>query len=306
LIRLGLVGVGKIARDQHLPAIATNSSFRLVAAASRHGSVADVANFADISGMIIETPTLAAVSLCAPPGVRAAMARQAIAAKLHVMLEKPPGITVSEVMDLASRARQVGTTLFASWHSREAAGVHHAREWLSVREVSSVQVRWLEDVRVWHPGQEWIWQAGGFGVFDPGINALSILTHILPQPLVVTNATLSFPVNRDTPIKAELTLRHGDTGVVTAALSFCHSGVPCWDIDVQTSSGMLRLTDGGSRIEIDGNAIPLPPSTEYPNLYRQFATLIREEQSDVDASPLQLVADAFLCARRLEAEPFFS
>ena len=33
----------------------------------------------------------------------------------------------------------------------------------------------------WHPGQEWIWQAGGFGVFDPGINALSIVTRILPR-----------------------------------------------------------------------------------------------------------------------------
>ena len=304
MIRLGLVGIGKIARDQHLPAIASNSSFRLVAAASRHGSVADVANFPDIGRMIAETPALAAVSLCAPPGVRAAMARQAIAGKLHVMLEKPPGMAVSEVMDLASRARQEGTTLFASWHSRESAGVQHARQWLSVREVSSVQIRWLEDVRVWHPGQEWIWQAGGFGVFDPGINALSILTHILPQPLVMASATLSFPRNCDTPMTAELTLTHGDAGVVTAAFSFCHSGVPCWDIDVQTTSGMLRLMDGGSRIEIDGNMIALPPSTEYPNLYRQFATLIREGQSDVDVSPLQLVADAFLCGHRVEAEPF--
>lgn len=304
LIRLGLVGVGKIARDQHLPAIASNPSFHLVAAASRHGSVADVANFPDIGRMIAGTSALAAVSLCAPPGVRAAMARQAIAGKLHVMLEKPPGMTISGVMDLARLARQEGTTLFASWHSRESAGVHRAREWLSVREVTSVQVRWLEDVRVWHPGQEWIWQAGGFGVFDPGINALSILTHILPQPLVVTTATLSFPVNRDTPMSAELTLTHGDAGVVKASFSFCHAGVPCWEIDVQTTSGTLRLMDGGSRLKIDDNAIALPPSGEYPNLYRRFATLIREGRSDVDVSPLQLVADAFLCGRRNEVEPF--
>jgi D-galactose 1-dehydrogenase len=43
-----------------------------------------------------------------------------------------------------------------------------------------VNVIWREDVRVWHPGQDWIWQPGGLGVFDPGINALSIITHILP------------------------------------------------------------------------------------------------------------------------------
>ena|ERR1700722_4179411 len=133
LIRLGLVGVGKIARDQHLPAIASNASFRLVAAASRHGSVEGIANFEDIAQMIAAMPDLAAVSLCAPPGARAAMARQAIARQLHVMLEKPPGMTISEVMDLVSRARHAGTTLFASWHSREASAVQRAREWLAAR-----------------------------------------------------------------------------------------------------------------------------------------------------------------------------
>jgi L-arabinose 1- dehydrogenase len=304
LIRLGLVGVGKIARDQHLPAIASNASFRLAAAASRHGSVADVANFQDIGHMISAMPDLAAVSLCAPPGVRAAMARQAIASKLHVMLEKPPGMTVSEVLDLASRARHEGTTLFASWHSREASAVQRARDWLAARVITLVQVRWLEDVKVWHPGQEWIWQAGGFGVFDPGINALSILTHILPQSLVVTAATLSVPANRETPMSAQLTLQHGSASIVRAEFSFCHPGAPRWDIDVQTTSGTLRLMDGGSRLEIDGNAVALPPSSEYPNLYRRFADLIREGRSDVDVSPLQLVADAFLCGRRIDVEPF--
>jgi predicted dehydrogenase len=303
-IRLGLVGVGKIARDQHLPAIASNPAFCLLAAASRHGSVAEVANFPNIERMIADMPDLAAVSLCAPPGVRAAMAREAIAARLHVMLEKPPGMTISEVLDLTARARRQGTTLFASWHSRESAAVQHARDWLSTREVTSVRVRWLEDVRVWHPGQEWIWQTGGFGVFDPGINALSILTHLLSDPLVVTAAALSFPANRDTPIRAELTLRHGNDSVIDAAFSFNHPGVPCWEIDVQTTTGALRLMDGGSRLTVDDIAVAVPASTEYPNLYRRFAALIRSAQSDVDVSPLQLVADAFLCGRRIEVEPF--
>jgi hypothetical protein len=43
-----------------------------------------------------------------------------------------------------------------------------------------VEIVWHEDVRKWHPGQQWIWEPGGFGVFDPGINALSIATRIFP------------------------------------------------------------------------------------------------------------------------------
>lgn len=302
-ICLGLVGVGKIARDQHLPAIAANASFRLAAAASRHGSVAELANFPTIERMIADGPTLTAVSLCAPPSVRAAMAREAIEAGLHVMLEKPPGINVSEVADLSARAARRGTSLFASWHSREAAAVAHARAWLVRRQVTAARVRWLEDVRVWHPGQEWIWEAGGFGVFDPGINALSIMTHILPEALVMNAANLWFPANRDTPMRAELRLQHGNA-TVDAQFSFCHTGVPTWDIEVDTTDGVLLLTDGGSRLNINGAAVAVPASTEYANLYRRFAALIKSASSEVDVSPLQLIADACLCGRRIEIEPF--
>jgi predicted dehydrogenase len=40
-IALALAGVGKIARDQHLPAVANGRDFALVAAISHHGKVAN-------------------------------------------------------------------------------------------------------------------------------------------------------------------------------------------------------------------------------------------------------------------------
>src|SRR3546814_1601187 len=93
------------------------------------------------------------------------------------MLEKPPAATTTEICALADHARARGVTLFATWHSREAAGVAGARDWLSGKRIRAAHIRWKEDIRRWHPGQEWILDAGGFGVFDPGINALSIMTR---------------------------------------------------------------------------------------------------------------------------------
>ena len=80
------------------------------------------------------------------------------------------------------------------------------------RTIRTLTVAWKEDVRIWHPGQAWIWKAGGLGVFDPGINALSIYEH--------------------------------------------------------------------------------------------FGELVRGHDSDVDIAPLQLVADAFLCGRRIDVAAF--
>ncbi len=55
---------------------------------------------------------------------------------------------------------------------------------------------------------------------------------------------------------------------------------------------------------LDGHEVALGPNAEYPALYAHFAQLIAAGRCDVDATPLQLVADAFLRGRR-EGAPTF-
>ena len=62
-LKLGLVGIGKIARDQHIPALAADPRFELVACASRHARVEGVANFADIETLLAAVPHLDAISI---------------------------------------------------------------------------------------------------------------------------------------------------------------------------------------------------------------------------------------------------
>ena len=302
--RIGLVGIGKIARDQHVPAIAADPDFKLIATASRHARLDGIAGYDDIGGLIAGGHDLAAVSICTPPLGRHAIARAAIDAGLHVMLEKPPGATVSEVAALAACAARRGVTLFATWHSREAAAVDAARDWLADRRIVSARIDWREDIRKWHPGQDWILEAGGFGVFDPGINALSIATAILPGALRVEAAMLHVPGNRAAPIAASLGLVLGDDVPVTVELDFLKIGPQQWDITVETETGTLTLQDGGRRLTIDGVQTVEGPDAEYPRLYRRFADLIARGESDVDLRPLQLVADAFLVGRVLPTADF--
>jgi Predicted dehydrogenases and related proteins len=185
-ISLAIVGLGKIARDQHIPSIARTTGIELVAIASRNASIEGIAHFATLDQLLADAPDIDAVALCTPPQVRHAQAAAALKAGKHVLLEKPPGATVSELEPLVAAARDGGRTLFATWHSRFAPAVEPARSFLVGRQIKSVVVEWKEDVRVWHPGQAWIWEPGGLGVFDPGINALSILTRILPRPFFLT------------------------------------------------------------------------------------------------------------------------
>ncbi len=304
-LRLGIVGVGKIARDQHLPAIAASPDFTLAAAASRHATLDDHPSFEDIETMLAVGPAIDVVSICTPPGGRHTIARAAIAAGKHVMIEKPPGATVAEVSALRHFADAAGVTLFASWHSREAGGVDAARAWLSERTITRVAINWREDIRVWHPGQEWILGSGGFGVFDPGINALSIATAILPQDIIVESGAIAVPENRTSPISARIAMRTTCDAPVTFDLDFLQAGPQSWDIEVETSDAMLLLIEGGKRLFLDDTEQLLGDEAgEYPRLYSRFAELIRAKQSDVDLRPLQLVADTFLVSQQQRAASF--
>jgi D-galactose 1-dehydrogenase len=303
-IRIALVGVGKIARDQHVPALAANYSYALVAAASPHHQLEGVPHFMSIEAMLGALPDIDAVSICTPPQVRYDIARYALAQGRHVMLEKPPGATLNEVSALLDLARERNVALFATWHSREADAVEPARQWLASRRIRSVAVTWKEDVRVWHPGQGWIWKAGGLGVFDPGINALSIITRALPGTLVLEDAELEVPANCETPIAATLRMKNEHGTPVRVELDFRQTGPQTWDIDVETDDGHLQLSRGGRSMRVNGALVVDGQDNEYANLYARFATLVHERRCDADLAPFRLVADAFMCGRRLTVAPF--
>ena len=303
-IKIAIVGLGKIARDQHVPSLHSSDAFELVAIASPHGKLGGVPHFSDIETLLRAMPEVTAVALCTTPQVRYDIARFALQQGRHVLLEKPPGVTVSEVLQLTDLAQQHRVTLFASWHSRHAPAVEPARVWLACRKIAKVLITWKEDVRVWHPGQTWIWKAGGLGVFDPGINALSILTEIIPGPFALKSAELSYPGNCETPIAARLSLTGPGGAMTHVELDFLQTGRQTWDIDVETDAGLLSLSMGGTVMTVDKRSVAIPPTTEYANLYRHFAELIHRGRIDVDIAPLQLVADAFLCGRQVDVEPF--
>ena len=303
-IRLGIVGVGKIVRDQHLPALAGDTDYLLAAAASRNATVDGIANFSGIEEMLESGVEIDAVSLCQPPQVRHRAARAALEAGKHVFLEKPPGATVSEVEDLKALAAQKGVTLFASWHSRYAPAVEAARAFLASTRIRSAAIDWREDVRRWHPNQDWIWRAGGFGVFDPGINALSIATHILP-PMFATSSTLDFPENRDAPIAANIDFLTSAGQPVTAVFDWRQTGPQTWNITADTEAGEMLLSEGGAKLAVDGRTVHEEPEQEYPMLYRRFAEIVRAGKSDADIAPLQHVADAFMLGKRNAVEAFF-
>ena len=303
-LKIGLVGLGKIAVDQHIPSINANKHLKLVAGTSPNGRPDGVVAYSTIEEMLSRHPDMEAVAICTPPQIRFDIAKKVIDGGRHVFLEKPPAATLGEAEALKAMAAAKGVVLFASWHSRFAPAVEAARQWIAARPLKSVTIHWKENVRQWHPGQKWIFEAGGMGVFDPGINSLSILTRILPDAVIVKNADLHVPGNCQSPIQVEMDMV--SMGVpVRAEYDFLQTGLQTWSIYVEAQSGeKLTLNLGGTEMIVNDKTVIQQKEAEYPGLYAHFYDLVKNKTSDADFAPLRIVADAMLLGRRITAPDY--
>jgi D-galactose 1-dehydrogenase len=303
-IRLGLVGYGKIAQDQHVPAIRGSDRFELVAVATLGQHCPDVPNFSSLAELLEQGPQVDAIAFCTPPQGRFALVEQALRAGKHVLVEKPPCSTLGEALALIDEVNAAGVSGLFAWHSRFAPGVLNAKQWLEGKTLKQVRIDWKEQVRKWHPGQAWIWQAGGLGVFDPGINALSIITELLPRALFVESAHLNVPGNCQSPIAASLQMRSGEQVRVVAELDFDHSVNEQWSIELECEEGVMRLDAGGAQVTLDGVSQDVSEEGEYPVMYAHFARLIEGGNSDLDLQPLRIVADSFFVGSKTTVADF--
>ena len=208
--KIAVIGIGKIAQDQHLPVIDKSPDFELAACVSTRGlGHRDVPVFKTPAELYKAMPDVGLVAICTPPGVRHAMsARRSMPARTCCSKSRRPRPSPSSKTSSPMAKRRAACSSRPGTRRYNAA-VDAAKLILKDEGVASVRIDWRESVRKWHPGQDWVWEPGGFGVCDPGINAMSIFTKIMPFPVFVESAKLKFPANRQTPVDVEIVFKSG-------------------------------------------------------------------------------------------------
>lgn len=306
--KIAVIGVGKIAQDQHLPVIEASDDFEVAATVSTRGiSHKGLPVFRTAAELYAAHPEIGLVSICTPPGVRHGYVREALDAGKDVMMEKPPTTTITELDDLIAYAGRLDRVLYQTWHSQYNAAVDRTKTILAAEGVTSARIDWRESVRKWHPGQDWVWEPGGFGVCDPGINALSIFTKVMPFPVFVESATLTFPANRQTPVDVEIGFKSGQAHQpkLSAGFNWLEESGEIWTIRFETGAGTdIKLEGGGRRLLVNGETMIEHGDSEYSAMYERFADLLDKRESDVDAAPLRLMADVFLLGARKNGPDF--
>ena len=305
-ISIAVYGLGKIAFDQHIPAIECSDNFQLAATVSETKAIPGVPSFSSLQELAESRIEVDAVALCMPPHPRYHIALTVIEAGYDLLLEKPPCATVHESDAIFDAAQKAGVTIFASWHSRFAPMVDKAREWIVEKGCDNFQVVWNENILKWHPGQKWVSQSGGFGVLDPGVNALSIIDVVFDADFSFEEIVFHKPSNWETPIAASFRMRAQSGFVGEVDFDWLTSGKDVWEIRFFSGSNKMVLSHGGHKMFVNGEPVKaqLPHTDEYTALYNHFAELLRTRISDFDTAPLRFIERLYEGARWKEVEAF--
>ncbi len=172
-IRFGIIGVGRITREQFAPALSSTSLAVLQAAASRDMRRAQALHprcAYDSYSALLHDPQVDAVYIATHNGLHKQLVIDALEAGKHVLCEKPLGCTAEECEEMVATAEATGRFLVEAFMYRHHPQIARTQELFregAIGELKAVEASFCvylergDDVRK-HP--EW----GGGSLLDVG------------------------------------------------------------------------------------------------------------------------------------------
>ncbi len=304
--RLGIIGLGtmgstylRLIRSGRVP------DFDVVAAADPRTitGCAPLEFYTDYRQLLMRHD-VDAIAVSTPPHAHQAITIRALKAGKHVLVEKPPALTVEGGKRMVRTASKVDNVLFMAFHARYHASIEALRQELATQEIRSIDIRYKENVLNYHRGSSWVFdrmKSGGGALMDSGINAVSVVTYLLPRPtcLSVTSSHICAPAGYPVETNVDVGFRSCQGTVGRIRLDWLHAGTEMRQFVIHTTNHEYTLDVTRDELCRDGEV--LVPSrnlsgrvdqfSEYEAVFREFGEHISSHRSLVSISNL-----AFICA----------
>lgn len=291
MIRIGIIGCGKIAQVRHLPEYAANPHVELAGyydlntqraqemAAQYGGKVYD--SYFDL----LNDPSIDAVSICVENRSHAEITTYALYAGKHVLCEKPMAVTLAECESMVAAAERNGKHLMIG-HNMRFDPVHRkAKELLDGGIIGDI-ITFRATMGNAGP-ENWSMEAGSTWFFDKqkaamgalsdlGIHKVDLLQYLTGQKVIETTAKV-MTLNKHTAIGAPITvddnalciLRMSGGAVGTLAASWTVYGHECQSTCLYGTKGIMLIYNNNNPaapIEVrnlDGTSTTynIPPET---------------------------------------------
>jgi predicted dehydrogenase len=203
-IHVGVIGVGGISRDQHLPGWAGVPFAEVAALAdvseealTRAGATASVPasrQFRDWRDLVA-MDELDVVDICTPNQTHVPIALAALQAGKHVLCEKPLATTAADVQLLIETARSAERLLMAAQHFRFQTSTRQLKAVIDEGKLGDIyyaRAQWLR--RRYVPGRPTFIESrhsGGGPALDIGVHVVDLAFWLLgaPEPVSVSAMT---------------------------------------------------------------------------------------------------------------------
>ena len=280
MLKIGIIGCGKITEVRHAPEYAENPNCQLVAffdvvperakaLAEQYGGVA----YDSIEALLASD--VDAVSVCVANAYHAQASIQALKAGKHVLCEKPMATTPEDCEAMVAAAKAAGKFLMIGQNQRLAKAHVKAREIIESGEMGKVITF---ETHFTHPGPEgwtgvrdsWFFdkKVASFGVMaDLGVHKTDLIHYLTGKKIVRTSAVLATldktfsdgrPITVDDNAYAIYTMEDGVVG--TMHVSWTNYGNENNSTKMYMEGGVLRMYDDPKYSLIvekrDGEVIP--------------------------------------------------
>jgi predicted dehydrogenase len=198
-LRVGIIGVGGIGRDQHLPGWAKVPFAEVTAAADLSEQalqrscdfLPQARRFTDWR-QLVAIEELDVVDICTPNRTHAPIALAALSAGKHVLCEKPLVTTAREAGDLAVASRKAGRLVMAGQNLRFDAGCQQYKALIDsglLGHIYYARAQWLRR-RLLPPRATFTERrlSGGGAALDIGVHVLDLAYWFMgaPEPVSVS------------------------------------------------------------------------------------------------------------------------
>ena len=280
MLKIGIIGCGKITEVRHAPEYAENPNCQLAAffdvvperakaLAEQYGGTA----YDSIEALLASD--VDAVSVCVANAYHAQASIQALKAGKHVLCEKPMATTSEDCEAMVAAAKAAGKFLMIGQNQRLAKAHVKAREIIESGEMGKVITF---ETHFAHPGPEgwtgvrdsWFFdkKVASFGVMaDLGVHKTDLIHYLTGKKIVRTSAVLATlnktfsdgrPITVDDNAYAIYTMEDGVVG--TMHVSWTNYGNENNSTKMYMEGGVLRMYDDPKYSLIvekrDGEVIP--------------------------------------------------
>ncbi len=283
IVRVGVVGCGRVAQQRHLPIVVDLAGAELVAvsdvdAKTRSKLVEEygVKAYEDYRELVA-SETLDAVMVAAPTQFHAEIGAAALNAGKHVMIEKPVALSLDEVDQLESAAAASGKTVAVAMNSRWHRLTREAREVVrqgSLGPIGLLRSAFIDDFRLGGDVPPWGMRhdQAGCVLVETAVHHFDLWQFLLDSPVEEVYAKMEDPMTADERAAVTATMANG----VMVSAMFTEGLKGANELEIYGQDGRLRV----SVYDFDG--LDVTPRSEYPG---SMGTRIRRLKKFVSEFP---------------------